>query len=1145
MSGDPSFQAGFHLWKHKEELENQLERKKLIIEEILERNKEEKNAHSRTREEIQSLEQAIAKERRVIEAQKEVIEKIKSQAESWKSKYLGEKDHVASAQSKIVGLQGEITSRESTINDMKSAGTQLRERLTASRDRIKDLQIECSNSNRLLAEANTRLSELEGFATGFSELDEEHLINEYASLWDYARTEIHSQLEMDLDNKVLRDRSAWEGLRNCSLALQHRVPLPSSNSLAAKQMRLAVILAILAREIDKYIFQPTYIAGKDCLIRPLLADLAAINTEKEAFCRSILFSLDSESQSKSCQWRVWRIVKNVSSYICPLLSDEQTSQFCQSLEKIVQKAVEIWHPIQHARRKYESSFEPAESDDESAAFVFPGLESVQPPSNVKPQLQHSLIIFPHIYGIEGNKKILFTPTWLLRNTDPRWAVAEQEMEQGPPHSTIERVMPDTKEKPFGCDKCTKSFTRKDLLVRHERLTHSSSPAASTPGSVPAASTQPVFDGLNVLASAVTDHPFPSTGEPVLPASHVAFPTAPAPEPAPFSEPFPYEGDDFTSFLDSIPLPSHPYSPTYQPLPLFPPLQFDSGSEYPSTIGHDGGAATPSRPVLPRHGTQLPSLQLEESQPPTRTRPPKVPIVVTTQCRDRLVRELRDYANVIPEQSIPSRHALSRCLTGYLTGYHDHYPFLHIPTLNIETTPLHLVLSMAALGAQYCREHDTSIGLFQVAKAVTMEHMRREFQWNGLHDHQTKQASSVDQSQDILETIQSLLMLMSVSSWFEHYPPHYEGLFIRSPMETLMRKYGLNSLPRQDGSWESWIRKESAKRTKLIVFCFLGIQTIVFDVPPNILTEEIKLDLPCAENEWTAASASEWMQCRQYGRGSPRLQDALNSLFTRTPNAGGELESFTSLGGYALIHAIIQIIWLIQKACRVPACSSSSLSPAQITSLEHALENWCQCWERNQESSTDPFNPNGPISFTSTALLRMAYIRLNADFSSARRLQTFNPDEIARSLRQNLTVQRSDRLTRAALHCAHALSTPIKLGINYVARTLVVSWSNQYALCSLECAVLLAKWLEIATVPNPEPRLTEQETKLLEFVIEMVMEAQHGVSRSWLLANNTRLSAVVTRLWARLFTADYIYELVNLIGRSLNRYADLLEGVEAA
>ncbi len=218
------------------------------------------------------------------------------------------------------------------------------------------------------------------------------------------------------------------------------MPLPSSNSLAAKQIRLAIILAILAREIDRYIFQPTYIAGKDCPSRPLLANLAAANTEKEAFCRSILFSLDPESQSKSCQWRIRRIVQHVSSYTCALLSDEQNSQFCQSLEKVVQKAVEIWHPIQHAKKKYESGFDPAESDDELAAFVFPGLESVETPPNVSPQPQHSLIIFPHIYAIEANKKILFTPTWLLSNMDPQWVAAEREMGQDPPHSTLERVM---------------------------------------------------------------------------------------------------------------------------------------------------------------------------------------------------------------------------------------------------------------------------------------------------------------------------------------------------------------------------------------------------------------------------------------------------------------------------------------------------------------------------------------------------------------------------------------------------------------------------------------------------------------------------------------------------------------------------------
>ncbi|RAH41561.1 transcription factor domain-containing protein [Aspergillus brunneoviolaceus CBS 621.78] len=730
----------------------------------------------------------------------------------------------------------------------------------------------------------------------------------------------------------------------------------------------------------------------------------------------------------------------------------------------------------------------------------------------------------------------------------------------------------TKEKPYICTKCPKSFTRKDLLARHERLAHSSPALDATPTSSPQPASPQVFDGLNVLASAVAGRPLsptPRQGQPITTASPASFPVpladtvpghtvansqaaAAAPPEAPgFTEPFTsygqsisHDGDDFTTFLDSIPLPSHPYSPTYQPLPLFPAFHFDPAtSEYGHTVAKDKSVndiGSPSTPVLPRHGTQLPSLQPDRTQAPYKAREPSSQISITTQCRDRIIATLTDYANVVHKPFVPSRHALSRCLGGYMNGFHDHYPFLHIATLDTDATPVHLLLSMAALGAQYCREPDTSLELFKVAKAVTLEHVRREFQW-GCSTHQM--ATHVDKAvrdQDIIETIQAFLILMSVSCWFERDPPHHEALYMRSVMETLLRQGGLNELPAQDGTWESWIRNECVKRTKLIVFCFFSVHTIVFDIPPLILTEELTLDLPCTEKEWNATSASQWLMDRSQSRGEPKLQAALNALFPQSSGAKGRLESFSSMGGYVLIHAMIQNIWLMQKASRLPVSNGGFLSPAVINSLEQALENWCQCWEHNQESSIDPFNPHGPLSFTSTALLRLAYIRLNADFSSARRLQTWNPDEIARSLKDELCVQRSDRLTRAALHCAHALSTPIKLGINYVAHTLVVSWSNQYALCSLECAVLLAKWLEVATVSNPEPSLTEQESKLLEFVLEMVMEVQHGVSRNWLLSNNTRLSATVTRLWARLFTGDYIWQLVNLIGRSLNRYAEILE-----
>lgn len=609
----------------------------------------------------------------------------------------------------------------------------------------------------------------------------------------------------------------------------------------------------------------------------------------------------------------------------------------------------------------------------------------------------------------------------------------------------------------------------------------------------------------------------------------------------------YDGDDFTSFLDSISLPNNPYSPSYQPLPFFPvfashnnhlqsPLDYVPPVSSEEKENASSTAPTPSSSVLPRHGTQLPSLHPEgSSHPPTTTRPPKDFVPVTAQCRDRIVASLQDYRNVLPpNHMIPSRHALSRCLTGYFIGFHDHYPFMHMPTFNIDVMTLPLFLSMAALGARYCREPDTSNSLYQVAKSVTLEHIQRRFQSaNGKHP------SEDDQS--LLETVQALLILTAASSWVKQNPPFQEALCIRSSMETLIRQGGLNDLPDSDGSWESWIRRERVKRTKLIVFCFFNLHTTVFDLSPMILTEEIHLDLPCTEREWQATCPDRWREERSQCKNESSFQDALWSLFRQSPEEGRSLESFTSLGGYVLIHAIIQNIWFMQKTCRIPGSRSRSLSTSELVAFEQALERWCQCWERNQESSIDFLSPHGPLSFTSAALLRFAYIRLNVDFSSARQLQSFNPRYIAQSLRDNVSVQRSDRLTRAALHCAHALSTPIKLGINFVAHTQVVLWSIQHALCSLECAVLLAKWLEVATAAGTYPgSLTEQEMKLLDFVIEMALETQHEVSREWLLENNTRLGATVTRLWARLFTADYIWDIVNLVGQSLNSYAEILE-----
>jgi hypothetical protein len=230
-----------------------------------------------------------------------------------------------------------------------------------------------------------------------------------------------------------------------------------------------------------------------------------------------------------------------------------------------------------------------------------------------------------------------------------------------------------------------------------------------------------------------------------------------------------------------------------------------------------------------------------------------------------VAALNDYGNVLDNLELPSRHALSRCLTGYFTGFHDYYPFLHPPTMNVDEISAESLLAMASLGARYYHEVEMSMDLYDISKAMTMERIRRYSQSTGrriraslkqnpphVHEGSRFVANRDDDHEILLDMMQSLIFLIAVSGWSEHTPPHFESLSMRSSIETILRMGGLNTLPRvEDSSWRSWIRREMAKRIKFIIFCFLNLQTIVYDLPPVIMAEEITMELPCTETEWQA------------------------------------------------------------------------------------------------------------------------------------------------------------------------------------------------------------------------------------------------------------------------------------------------------
>jgi hypothetical protein len=361
------------------------------------------------------------------------------------------------------------------------------------------------------------------------------------------------------------------------------------------------------------------------------------------------------------------------------------------------------------------------------------------------------------------------------------------------------------------------------------------------------------------------------------------------------------------------------------------------------------------------------------------------------------------------------------------------------------------------------------------------------------------------------------------------------------LHSLTREIGMTEKPKQLlDDWKTWTTLETLKRTLLVIYCFFNIHTILFDLPPMMLNRELNIDLPCSEQEWKASSEAEWRAVNgETGVASQGFQDTYSSLFSSNYNPHLSTKGFSALGGYALIHAIIQQIWLVRNG-RMPAYgqTGNGLSRDEMKIFERALKRWTGRWERNQESSMNPLSPHGPLTFTSTALLRLAYIRVNMDLGPVRSLNSWDPNVVARSLHQSPGARRGDQMTRAALHCAHALSIPIKLGINYVAQTQLIHWSNQHALCSLECAVLLAKWLEAITMPGVTPDFDEQ--RVLEFTAQLVTENEYKTSYERILEQKPQLSGMVVRLWAKLYQSKSVWQTVNLIGESLNIYAALLE-----
>ncbi|CAN9319298.1 unnamed protein product [Alternaria alternata] len=322
-------------------------------------------------------------------------------------------------------------------------------------------------------------------------------------------------------------------------------------------------------------------------------------------------------------------------------------------------------------------------------------------------------------------------------------------------------------------------------------------------------------------------------------------------------------------------------------------------------------------------------------------------------------------------------------------------------------------------------------------------------------------------------------------------------------------------------------------------------------------------------QWTPEYDFDWMRLGEHhqesrrhsrepeARSSPGPEDIGTPFSTWLPSApaddqvnlrsNGEDELVhpipSPIGNYILLHALLQRIHVVRELS-FPATSPATISATELHVISRALRAWTSLWQQTPESMLDPNNESGPIPFTSSALLVVAYVRLSLDIGPYRHLESRSAEVIADGLANVPDIERNDNLLSALLYSTHALSIPVRLGIDRVARSQAFFWSVQHAISSFECAIFLGKWL--CSIPRPfrEDLLSRSEHRILHWVRCIIKEAYAVIDFDEVEESDSILTVpsepytlglAVLNIWSRFFRGNTQWQFVVNLGLSLEKY----------
>lgn len=170
---------------------------------------------------------------------------------------------------------------------------------------------------------------------------------------------------------------------------------------------MALVLTIIARKFDVYLFQPSYLLEANSTLRDLLINQAHDESRKEAAIRGILQALLPKDQDGAASDRVQQACDEVAEIIHGLLPSGLLNEFRERLEAIAEEARDTWNVILRSNKAVALSFELEDFEhwpwNELCLNSDPGAVAVKTQGRNNDDGDYdrrSLVIFPRLYSLD-------------------------------------------------------------------------------------------------------------------------------------------------------------------------------------------------------------------------------------------------------------------------------------------------------------------------------------------------------------------------------------------------------------------------------------------------------------------------------------------------------------------------------------------------------------------------------------------------------------------------------------------------------------------------------------------------------------------------------------------------------------------------